>query len=919
MKKNFKKKTILAILMIVIITIFSVNVFGAITPTDPDTEATSQIGSAIVSVTKYVMGVGGMLLKPLLGLGAALAGIITACIGTICSLLIGQIGGEEEMLFIPFSDLIIFNRLAAFDPNFINPAKASGDEWSLIELMSKIVSPLYFTGQTVVGGIFVILALIIGIKLAISATAQEKAQFKTAISKWVLGLFFLFVGHFYMSTIFTINEKIVATLSEASDKNIVPVGLVRRDSLEDHLLFLGQQLVDIWNWLEKIIPGDQSTDYNQLNYKVVYGYSGLFAYHMQNAALYQDFTSLMIWYILLGQTVSVMMLYFKRVFYSIFLGLIYPFTVAMDTFNKIMGKNKGLLENWTKHFTINVFTQTFHAFIMFFSLVIIAQVIDTVGITPPAGNEVEGEVSGSGKLILVHFEGKSGRAAGMASLIQVVAMTSIVSLERLIKEFTGVETGKSGDAKNSALQMLAGVRLAGNGVKNLADNITGTRSAAKARTKARMSKFQAENQLRGLDKNSTQNVPRGLIRGIGYRKVRKGLEREAKKEQAFANEFGTSASFGNNSGKMGSKQNSYVGSNSNQNNESMASSQTQSKNSNIKMQQPNIQAQQMQATGNVIINDSANKNMNGGLNSNSSKNNQVEFNKGIQSINNAIKEASQVSPKLNNINSDINSVKSSAKLDSNNASNVNKNLNATVNPSLSANTNTNKNENSSEKKFNELKQKYVQSAEEEKKANAEYKKKLVATLMTPGITTASIGIGMGAANSIDDVMKVGGVIATSLDRSIEKSTEKAYGKISELNINRKINKNISETQTQSINTVTETKIRNTTNTRQASQTTQPVQTTQTRQYSQPVQTTQTRQSSQTTQPVQTTQTRQYTQPVQTTQTRQSSQPPQPVQTTQTRQYTQPPRSTQTRQSSKPTQPHVNNNLNSGIRGTRKPK
>ncbi|MEG0073725.1 MAG: hypothetical protein RR751_04440 [Clostridia bacterium] len=126
---------------------------------------------------------------------------------------------SNTTLYFPMPEHMVFNMIPFFDPNFINPASAPvGAEVNYIEIVSKVVAPLYYSSVILVSTLFVCFALAIGIKLAISISAQEKAQYKTAVGTWITGIILLFTGHLLMAGIFGINEQIVAKLYEATQR-----------------------------------------------------------------------------------------------------------------------------------------------------------------------------------------------------------------------------------------------------------------------------------------------------------------------------------------------------------------------------------------------------------------------------------------------------------------------------------------------------------------------------------------------------------------------------------------------------------------------------------------------------------------------------------------------------------------------------
>lgn len=165
------------------------------------------VETAFELLKKLVANMGGfaagVLTAPLTGLMVALAFLMFM----VLYLIFQAVGISNGVLSYPFPDSIVFNRMAFFDPNFINPTQVGGN--APVTILQGGISSLYYTFFIIALTIFVIAAMIIGIKLAISSIASEKAQYKQALNNWVFGIVLLFTVHLLMAGIFAVNEGIV--------------------------------------------------------------------------------------------------------------------------------------------------------------------------------------------------------------------------------------------------------------------------------------------------------------------------------------------------------------------------------------------------------------------------------------------------------------------------------------------------------------------------------------------------------------------------------------------------------------------------------------------------------------------------------------------------------------------------------------
>lgn len=318
MKLDIKKISKIICIMIVLIALFmpSAEVFARINPNTIDTSWSSGIKGFIGKMLEIGTG-------PLTG---AIAALINVVIGIVFLVLAFVFAPIANGFLFPFPDQIIFNKVPFFDPNFINPTLNNAMTTnSPVVILQGLIKNLYYTSFVIAGAVFVIAAMVIGIKLALSTIATERAHYKQALMTWITGLFLLFTTHFIMLIIFTVNEEIVTAVSVASDD--IEFSL---DLLKIIPLGIGKALSTIVNGIAGLLGADSSvTDIT------VQGYGGLLI-KFAAYAFGGDLPSSIVCAILLGQTVALIVMYIKRLFYSIILGMVAPLIVAADVMKKTM-------------------------------------------------------------------------------------------------------------------------------------------------------------------------------------------------------------------------------------------------------------------------------------------------------------------------------------------------------------------------------------------------------------------------------------------------------------------------------------------------------------------------------------------------------------------------------------------------------
>lgn len=438
MKINVKKciKIILIAFLVISIVNILFNTYGSYAQINPNAVPEKDKSNTISNVITKLFGIAT---GPLLGIMAQIINLVLLIVIQIICYIFGNVtNGSIAVTSFPFPDQIIYNKLAVFDPNFFNPS-----DGSVSSMISGVVAKFYYSFFIIAGVIFVISAMIIGIKLALSTIASEKAAYKEALTNWIMGFVLLFTVHFIMIGIFTINEKVV----EIASKNVQQVEF--KWNRFDAFPVIGKTLNSI---LKLFNVGQNNTDSD-------YGYKGLFFKYLWTA-IGGDIISSIIFAILVFQGIALIFMYTKRLFYCFVLALLAPIIIAIDVIKKSsFAQKKSLFANWLQHFSIIVFTQSFQAILLTFSLLLLGS------IQAAAGDSRE----------------------GLVAIISIICTSAVITLEKTIKQLFGISDSFLGDAKSSAMKTMMGLGAAASLTHTAAepfkDRINSRRSLAQGRQK----------------------------------------------------------------------------------------------------------------------------------------------------------------------------------------------------------------------------------------------------------------------------------------------------------------------------------------------------------------------------------------------------------------------------------------------------
>lgn len=428
--KNKRIKILLLLSVFVLFCLCFNSVNAAITIDKQGGVGTNQgvfaaIGSTLIRVLEYI---GGM----------AASGVFATTSQFIALVSVGMFLALEAIFAVATTDIshlalpdnIVFNRFAVFDPNFINPANGS-----LIKGFGTILNDLFASFQTIAISLFIIAAMITGIKMALSTVASKKAQYKEAALKWLTGFLILLCLKWLLAGIFYINEVLVSRMFKisCSDELSVPIYIT------EAIPIFGKLLTDLIKGLESLTGWE-----HVLN---VDGYLGIILANLCKSVGGNIIASV-IAFIIMGQTFTVAGSYLKRLFMCMLLGVISPLIVAADTIITITGKQSTIFKNWLKNFTTTVFMQTIHAAYMMVVLQILSNLYSN------------GTFSG-------------GLTETQVSIVTIVLTTGLVKLEKLIKGMFGIGDSFAGDLKDGAKGMvkaMGAVKGLSEGFKAVSDN-----------------------------------------------------------------------------------------------------------------------------------------------------------------------------------------------------------------------------------------------------------------------------------------------------------------------------------------------------------------------------------------------------------------------------------------------------------------
>lgn len=431
--KSKKTRIILLLSIFVFFCLVLGNVYANITTASGEvrTSETGALGlldivaSGVDKIVEYIFG---MAASGLFATVTNLINILTLAMYLALTVLFNGViaEGAEKLTTVPMPDTIVFNRYSFFDANFISPA-----DHSVIGGMGTVLKDLFASFQTIAISLFIIAAMVLGIKTALSSVAIKKAQYKEAAMKWIGGFLLLLCIRWILAGIFYINETLVAKMYIISKSADVTIPVYPTEALP----VFGKPLTDLFKGVASLWGGNGTLI-------EIPGYFGIFIANLCKSIGGNIIASIM-GFIIMGQTFTIVGSYIKRVFMCILLGMVSPLVVVVDTLTSVIGKPSNVLRSWLKNFSTTVFMQTFHAAYMVVALQILAKLY--------------------GRNTLTNLN------ATQVGIVSIVLITGLVKLEKLIKGMFGIGDSLAGDLKNGTKS-----------IKNAMESGMGLLSASKA-------------------------------------------------------------------------------------------------------------------------------------------------------------------------------------------------------------------------------------------------------------------------------------------------------------------------------------------------------------------------------------------------------------------------------------------------------
>lgn len=222
----------------------------------------------------------------------------------------------ENILFTGVSSSVIANA-EILDVNFFDLDSSD----NVANTFRKQIAKWYYVIRLIATAILLVILIYVGIRMALSTVASEQAKYKQMLTDWVTSIALLFLLHYIIIFIITINSTLVNALSD---------GIVVNSDGDT----VGEQMDDILTSEDSMFES---------------GFDGL---------LYAS-----MFCFLKGQSLMFLVFYMKRMITVGFLIMIAPLITITYSLDKMGDGKAQALNTWLKEFSYNILIQPFHCII----------------------------------------------------------------------------------------------------------------------------------------------------------------------------------------------------------------------------------------------------------------------------------------------------------------------------------------------------------------------------------------------------------------------------------------------------------------------------------------------------------------------------------------------------------------------------
>lgn len=317
MKRFLKKSLVCILILFLLINFTSASLMNYSYAAEEEGFSLDSIFTGLIGLITWIPR--AIIMALLTGVNVLISGFARLGIGSV-----DPLDGAVDIFITPFH--VFFNRIPILDVNFFNFDEGLSDT---VLTFRTAVAGWYYTMRLIASMILAVILIYIGIRMALSTIASEKAMYKKMLVDWATSLALLFLLHYIMIFVLSCNDAIVNALLDICEQ-------------DDLTGFIGELTAQ--------------------------------AFGLETSSA---IAAMILYGVIIFQTVSFIFAYVKRMLTIGFLIMIAPLITITYSIDKIGDGKAQALNTWLKEFSYNILIQPFHC-ILFASFANVA--FDLIGV-----------------------------------------------------------------------------------------------------------------------------------------------------------------------------------------------------------------------------------------------------------------------------------------------------------------------------------------------------------------------------------------------------------------------------------------------------------------------------------------------------------------------------------------------------------
>lgn len=255
---------------------------------------------------------------------------------------------------------LVYNQIDSLNPNFFDKNLSAG---GITATLKNVVSDWYNVFRMIAVAIYIVILLAIGIHVLLASTGNGLAKAKDLFTQWLKGIVALVFIPYLIKYAFLLNEALVEMLREASDIPDYAIGSYFSSAGEWSAVELEYRSPDYMSIYTGTIPfGSEEANNMYISRAETYEQNlDLMRLMRAYAGATKKIIYLIIFFILIGQLISFIVIYFKRYIMIAFLIAMFPVVCIFHGISIAKGSAKGEMGAWVKEILTNIFIQFVHA------------------------------------------------------------------------------------------------------------------------------------------------------------------------------------------------------------------------------------------------------------------------------------------------------------------------------------------------------------------------------------------------------------------------------------------------------------------------------------------------------------------------------------------------------------------------------